>query len=90
MRTLTFQILDMAERAGADCVAVACPLCQSNLDLRQDESGRAGGRQLSLPVFYFTQLLGIALGIEPDRLGMKQLIVSPKRILDSLNVRGAV
>jgi heterodisulfide reductase subunit B len=86
MRHTAFRVLEMAERAGADCVAVACPLCQSNLDLRQDESARAAVREISLPVFYFTQLLGLALGLEPKSLGLGKLVVSPRAVLEQVGV----
>jgi len=81
VRQLVPKILEMAERAGAQCMAVACPLCQSNLDLRQRESLRPAGRNPSLPVFYFTQLLGLALGLEPEALGVNKLVVSPHAII---------
>lgn len=84
VRRLAFGILDMAERAGADCVTVACPLCQSNLDLRQRESARAAGREMSLPVLYFTQLLGLALGLEAKELGLNKLIISPRSVLEKV------
>ena len=84
MRRLGFGILDMAQRAGADCVAVACPLCQSNLDLRQKESARAAGSDLSLPVLYFTQLLGLAFGLKPKALGLGKLVVSPRAVLEQI------
>ncbi|HET6418946.1 MAG TPA: CoB--CoM heterodisulfide reductase iron-sulfur subunit B family protein, partial [Geobacteraceae bacterium] len=48
------QILRMAKRSGADCIAVACPLCQSNLDLRQADIEKSAGERLGIPVFYFT------------------------------------
>jgi heterodisulfide reductase subunit B len=86
MQRLAFGILEMAERAGADCVAVACPLCQSNLDLRQRESARAAGRDMALPVLYFTQLLGLAFGIEPKALGLNKLVVSPRAVLEKVAV----
>jgi heterodisulfide reductase subunit B len=84
MRRLAFGILEMAQRAGADCVAVACPLCQSNLDLRQKESARAAGSDLSLPVLYFTQLLGLAFGLKPKALGLGKLVVSPRAVLEQI------
>ena len=84
MRRLTYGILDMAEQAGAQCVAVACPLCQSNLDLRQRESAHVGGRELSLPIFYFTQLLGLAFGLEPGALGLNKLVVSADAVLQKI------
>lgn len=84
MKDLTFGVLDMAEQAGARCIVVACPLCQSNLDLRQKESCEAGGRKITMPILYFTQLLGLALGIEPKTLGLDKLITSPKEVLEHM------
>ena len=59
---LSNEILAMAQAAGADCIATACPLCQLNLDMRQKDIEAKFGRRYNLPVFYFTQLLGLALG----------------------------
>jgi heterodisulfide reductase subunit B len=90
MRQLTFEIVDMAVQSGAQCVAVACPLCQSNLDLRQGESAAAFGRSLAVPVLYFTQLLGLALGLPASALGINKLVVSPQAVLEQAGVRSSV
>ena len=81
---LANDLLREARDAGADAIAVACPLCQSNLDLRQADVARAFGVRYDLPIFYFTQLLGLALGLEPKDLGLKRLIVSPRGVLQTL------
>lgn len=73
---LTGRILDMAKRLNADGLAVACPLCQQNLDLRQSQVDRFWRRTFNLPVVYITQLIGYALGIDPKKLGLKKLFVS--------------
>ena len=57
----------MAQAAGADCIATACPLCQLNLDMRQKDIEAKYGRRYNLPVFYFTQLLGLAMGCSGER-----------------------
>jgi len=75
------QILRMAKRSGADCIAVACPLCQSNLDLRQADIEKSAVERLGIPVFYFTQLLGIALGLSREALGIDRLVVDPRKVL---------
>ncbi len=67
---LTHKIVSMARAAGADCLAVACPLCQVNLDLRQADAAEAHGAFRPTPVLYITQILGLALGIPPERLGV--------------------
>jgi heterodisulfide reductase subunit B2 len=81
VKKLTREILAMAKAAGADCIATACPLCQLNLDLRQKDTEKASGEQFNLPVFYFTQLLGLAFGISRKDLGLRSLVVSPKKLL---------
>jgi heterodisulfide reductase subunit B len=78
---LTGDILSMAREAGAECVAVACPLCQSNLDLRQEDIERQRGETLDLPIFYFTQLIGMALNLPQRSLGLHRLVVNPESIL---------
>jgi heterodisulfide reductase subunit B len=78
---LTGDILDSAKAAGADCLMVACPLCQGNLDLRQQEVEKARGRRYDLPVLYLTQLIGLAVGVPAARLGLDGLLVSPQKLL---------
>ncbi len=60
---LTSAILKDAVARGADCIAVACPMCQSNLDVKQSEIRSEFGISKSLPVVYITQLLGLAFGL---------------------------
>jgi heterodisulfide reductase subunit B len=69
-------LLDGAARAGASVIATACPLCQVNLECYQGQVNREFGTDFNLPVLYFTQLLGLALGIEPGRLGIGSELVS--------------
>lgn len=78
---LSHKLLSMAHRAGADCIAVACPLCQVNLDLRQSDAKKAHGDLPDMPVLYITQLLGLALGLEAKQLGIEALSVSADSLL---------
>ena len=73
---LGHKLLSMARRAGAQCVAVACPLCQVNLDLRQADASRAHGDLPETPALYVTQLLGLALGLSPQDVGLEALNIS--------------
>jgi heterodisulfide reductase subunit B len=82
---LTDSILDMACRAGADCIAVSCPMCQVNLDLRQQDINQQTGRNYHLPIVYITQLLGLCLGLRPDELGFKKLMVPAANVLKKVN-----
>ena len=83
---LTNQILAMAQAAGADCIATACPLCQLNLDLRQRDIERKFDRRYNLPVFYFTQLLGLAMGCGASELSLGSLVVEPRALLASIGI----
>lgn len=83
------KILELATVMGADCVAVACPLCQMNLDLRQKQAAKVVHARLDMPVLYFTQLMGLALGIEPDALGLGKLCVSASHIVRKINAPAA-
>ena len=83
---LGHKLLSMAREAGAECVAVACPMCQVNLDLRQADARRAHGDFPATPVPYVTQLLGIALGLAPEDLGLEALTVSADALLSARSV----
>lgn len=75
--TLSGKLLDMAADCGATSMVTACPLCQMNLDLRQSQIDRASGRIHKMPVFYYTQLLGIAMGLDKSSLMLNKLCVDP-------------
>jgi len=87
VQNLSGKLLDMAALNGADAMVTACPLCQMNLDLRQDQINSANKTTHNMPVFYFTQLLGLALGVGEKDLGFSKLCVSPRKLLDSLEER---
>jgi len=72
---LVGDLLAEAKRVGADSIAVACPLCHANLDTRQPEAEAMTGEKFDIPVFYFTQLIGLALGCEQKELGLDKHIV---------------
>ena len=81
---LSGSIIEMARASGADCIAVACPMCQSSLDLRQKDIEKKTGKKLDMPVVYITQLLGLCLDIPAKKLGLNRLMVEPKAVLDSI------
>ncbi|PAX55236.1 CoB--CoM heterodisulfide reductase iron-sulfur subunit B family protein [Brunnivagina elsteri] len=83
---LTKRLLDEAKSLGADCIVLACPLCSTNLELRQPDIERKYGVSYNLPVIYITELIGLALGIKPGKLGMDKHIVSTKGILRKLGI----
>jgi heterodisulfide reductase subunit B len=80
---LSGKLLDVAEDNGAMAIATACPLCQMNLDLRQSQINAASGKKYNMPVFYYTQLIGLALGLDKRLLGLNKLCVNPKAALQA-------
>ncbi len=80
--SLSGDILEQAKKAGAECIVVACPLCHSNLDLRQSDIERKRNSEINLPILYFTQLLGLALGCEPKSLGLDKNTVPPWSVVE--------
>lgn len=82
---LSGSVLEMATSSGAECISVACPMCQINLDLRQKDINKQKDTDYHLPVVYITQLLGLCLGISPKALGMNKSIVTPKPIIDKVS-----
>ena len=82
MLELTKKVLADAEACGANAIAVGCPLCHANLDGRQVQINEKFGTDFNIPIFYFTELMGIALGIEPGQLGMEQHLTEVEEFLE--------
>jgi len=75
-----------AEEKGADCMVTPCPLCHMNLDGVQPQAGEQRGTRIRMPVLHMTQLIGLALGIDPPDLGFDRHTVSVKGVLDKLKL----
>ncbi|MBA4417684.1 MAG: heterodisulfide reductase subunit B [Syntrophus sp. (in: bacteria)] len=80
---LTAKVLSMALDSGANCIAVACPLCQQNLDLRQSQVNALMGTNYNIPILYFSQIVGLTYGLTPKELGIDKLIVSADDLIRS-------
>lgn len=81
---LTNKLLAEAKSLDADCIVLACPLCATNLELRQADIEKMYNVSYNLPVLYITEIIGLALGIKPANLGLNKHIVSPKSVLKKL------
>ena len=83
---LAGRICDMALAVGAQCLVVSCQMCQANVDMYQDRISRRHGKKYNLPVFYFTELMGLACGL-PDATGwLKRHFVNPIPLLNRLHL----
>lgn len=74
------RIVQMAREAGADCISCSCGLCQANLEMRQKSE------EQGLPVFYFTELMGLAMGLKGKKRWWKKHILDPTPPLRKLNL----
>jgi heterodisulfide reductase subunit B len=83
---LTNDILREAKEAGANIIAVACPLCQANLDGRQRQIEETYQVRHQIPILYITQLMGLAFGAFPKEVGIQKLITSPQEVLGSIGL----
>ena len=70
--------------AGAECLVSPCPLCHLNLDMQQPEAAKVVNRELGLAVLHFPQLIGLALGCEPNELGLNKHIASTEWVEERL------
>ena len=76
---LSRRILEEARAVGAHAVAVACPLCHANLDGRQHQMGL----EKPIPILYFTQLMALAFGLEPEAAALDKNMVDPRPTLQA-------
>ena len=82
MHRLSYEIIKEAKEAGAQAIVVACPMCHFSLDAKQPEIEKHYREKLEMPVLYITQLIGLALGLEPyAELGLDKNIVSAEKIV---------
>jgi heterodisulfide reductase subunit B len=79
--SMSADVLAHAKAAGANVVAVGCPFCQLLLDLYQDKLGQVRNTKFNLPIIFFSQLMGLAMGLDRAELGLERLIVSPFPLL---------
>jgi heterodisulfide reductase subunit B2 len=81
---LTRRILENAVNNGAEALVVACPMCHSNLDMRQANINKMFGTEFDIPVVYLTELVGLAIGVKPKKLGLRKHFVDVMRLTKRL------
>ncbi|MDL1970212.1 MAG: CoB--CoM heterodisulfide reductase iron-sulfur subunit B family protein [Candidatus Desulfofervidaceae bacterium] len=79
---LVKRLYDRALEVGAECIVTACPLCHANLDMRQKEINEKYHKHYYLPIFYFTELMALAMGIEGTETWAKGHFVDPRPLLE--------
>ncbi len=81
------RLLAAADQYKADVIATICPMCQMNLDAYQGEANRHFGTKYHVPVVFFTQLVGLALGLEAEELGFGTELVRADKALARIGVQ---
>jgi heterodisulfide reductase subunit B len=81
---LNRDLLACAQENGADVIVTTCPLCHFNLESYQERINAVHGTSFRIPILYFTQLLGIVLGVPPEKLGLDATFIPLGRRLASL------
>ncbi len=87
MLELSKKILLDAKNAGANGMIAACPMCQFNLDAKQRDIEAKFALKIDLPILHFTQLMGLAFGIDAKKLGLNRNVVSPKILPQVAEIR---
>ena len=81
--------LDHVRARQADAMVLLCPFCNIMYEANQKKIEKVQGKEYKLPVLFYPQLLGLAMGMEPDELGMKMNRVRPTELLKKINRRAA-
>ena len=82
---LVLNLLQAAEDAGAEVIATECPTCHSGLEMHQVRAETEFGIKTNVKIIYFTQLLGMAMGLSPRKVGVTDNVSDS---LDVLQTRG--
>ena len=77
------RLLASAVEAKADMILCMCPMCQLNMDAYQSRVNAHFKTEFQGPIVFFTQMLGVAFGLEPDRLGFGKEIVAARPVLEA-------
>lgn len=82
--TLAGNRIKAASEAGVDGIVIICPHGAEMLDKRQEEALKIIGSKTPLPIIYYTQLLGLALGLKPKELGLQLNKSDISKILEKI------
>jgi len=80
------RLISSADNYEADIMATLCPMCQMNLDAYQSETNQHFGTSYHMPVVFFTQLMGLAFGLNPKDLGFGLELVSARKALGKIGL----
>ncbi|MEM2272916.1 MAG: CoB--CoM heterodisulfide reductase iron-sulfur subunit B family protein [Candidatus Bathyarchaeia archaeon] len=72
------------KEVGADALITICPACHIMYDANQMRAEKMFGEKYDIPVLHYTQLLGLAMGMQPEELGFDELRIKPKKVLEKI------
>jgi heterodisulfide reductase subunit B len=81
-----YRITKFAIDRGSDAIVLSCPLCQFNLDVRGKEAEKIYNSYKQVPVYYYTQLIAVALGLDPKCCRFDDHAVDPTLLLKKKGV----
>jgi heterodisulfide reductase subunit B len=81
---LVLNLLRAAEAAGAEVIATECPTCHSGLEMHQVRAEKVLGEKTTVKMLYFTQLLGVALGVSPRKLSIHENVSDGMEVLEKI------
>jgi heterodisulfide reductase subunit B len=85
---LNYILLKEAKKKGADVIATICPLCQFNLEILQDKMVKKYKDDVTIPILYFSQLIGLALGLSKNTLGFSRSIIDLRPMWEKIENGG--
>ncbi len=80
------RLVSSADNYKADLMVTVCPMCQMNLDAYQNETNQYFHTHYKMPILFFTQLMGVAFGIDPAKLGFGRELVSARHAMSRIGV----
>jgi succinate dehydrogenase / fumarate reductase cytochrome b subunit len=83
---LAGKVLLEAKEKGANCIVTACPLCHMNFDSIQPEIEKLLGKEINLPILHLSQLVGLALDLKIEELGLDKHVVSTEKLIHLINI----
>lgn len=84
---MTSQKLDHITEAGADAMVLICPFCAIMYEANQRRAGKLRGVDYGLPVLYYPQILGLAMGFSMEEMGVKLNRVKPRKLIEALRAK---
>jgi heterodisulfide reductase subunit B len=85
VENLSMKIIDDAVNHKAEVIVVACPMCHSNLDMRQKNIIKHHPGRIAVPILYLSQLIGLSMGLDQKKLGLDLHFIDTTPLIDSLS-----